>query len=162
MPGQNYTRSEIHTMQEDAIRRVMEMQRIANERLQRSNAARGVRTEDQRSEPEQNNSRDHEIHNYENQKFSQPKGRAEGETRGGHEGRSHPSPVHHTMPVEISEPQSRQMQTPASFLSSGSLEGFVKRLGLESDQLILIGLLLLLINVGADTVLILAVFYLLI
>ena len=67
------------------------------------------------------------------------------------------------MPVGLSgPPQNQQPQQLPSFFTSGALEGFVKRLGLETDQLILIGLLLLLINEGADTILIMAVFYLLI
>ena len=65
-----------------------------------------------------------------------------------------PKPVHRALPVEF--PSAAE----APF-SSGGLEGIIRNLGLESDRMILIGLLILLINEGADTVLILAVFYLL-
>lgn len=143
-------------MQQDAIQRVMEMQRIANERLQRTNAARSAWKEEHLPEPEP--PRQESAPPPQSRRQPPPHGRSEG--RG-----ASPSPVHHAMPVELAgspqEQPQESSQTPA-LLSSGALEGFIKRLGLETDQLILIGLLLLLINEGADTVLILAVFYLLI
>lgn len=167
MPERNYTSSEIHTMQQDAIRRVMEMQRIANERLQRTNAARASAQQEHRSV---NNSEQRRTAQTESspQQSSQRRestreNRHELEKHGDkvQDSLGHPAPIHHTMPVELSTAAHTKEQ-PSLLLSSGALEGFVKRLGLETDQLILLGLLLLLINEGADTILIMAVFYLLI
>ena len=156
-------------MQQDAIRRVMEMQRIANERLQRSNAARAAAQRESKRpadsgqhRQEQNTQQEHRNQQRSNQQRQNQQHRTTSSLRNGQEGHS-PAPVHHAMPVGLSgPPQNQQPQQLPSFFTSGALEGFVKRLGLETDQLILIGLLLLLINEGADTILIMAVFYLLI
>ena len=156
-------------MQQDAIRRVMEMQRIANERLQRSNAARAAAQQGSKRpadsgqhRQEQNTQQEHRNQQRSNQQRQNQQHRTTSSLRNGQEGHS-PAPVHHAMPVGLSgPPQNQQPQQLPSFFTSGALEGFVKRLGLETDQLILIGLLLLLINEGADTILIMAVFYLLI
>ena len=156
-------------MQQDAIRRVMEMQRIANERLQRSNAARAAAQQESEHpansgehHQEQNAQQEHRNQQRSNQQRQNQQHRTTSSLRNGQEGHS-PAPVHHAMPVGLfGSPQNQQPQQPPSFFTSGALEGFVKRLGLETDQLILIGLLLLLINEGADTILIMAVFYLLI
>ena len=170
MPERNYTNTEVRTMQQDAIRRVMEMQRIANERLQRSNAARAAAQQESerpadsgQHRQEQNTQQEHRNQQRSNQqRQNQQQHRTTSSLRNGQEGHS-PAPVHHAMPVGLSgPPQNQQPQQPPSSFTSGALEGFVKRLGLETDQLILIGLLLLLINEGADTILIMAVFYLLI
>lgn len=156
-------------MQQDAIRRVMEMQRIANERLQRSNAARAAAQQESKRpadsgqhRQEQNAQQEHRNQQRSNQQRQNQQHRTTSSLRNGQEGHS-PAPVHHAMPVGLSgPPQNQQPQQLPSLFTSGALEGFVKRLGLETDQLILIGLLLLLINEGADTILIMAVFYLLI
>ena len=156
-------------MQQDAIRRVMEMQRIANERLQRSNAARAAAQQESKRpadsgqhRQEQNTQQEHRNQQRSNQQRQNQQHRTTSSLRNGQEGHS-PAPVHHAMPVGLSgPPQNQQPQQLPSFFTSGALEGFVKRLGLETDQLILIGLLLLLINEGADTILIMVVFYLLI
>ncbi len=141
-------------MQQDAIQRVMEMQRIANERLQHSNAVLTGHQEERPQQPEPAPRRQEAPP----QNRRQPPPRGRGESRV-----SSPSPTHHAMPVKLEGPAPEHPPAPApSPFSSGALEGFVHRLGLETDQLILIGLLLLLINEGADTTLILAVFYLLI
>ena len=168
MPERNYTHSEMRTMQDEAIQRVMEMQRIANERLRLSNLAAEGGHEHQQEQVHQETRPSGQQHRGQNQaQQSQPRNRQpEGEHARRQESRGHPSPSHHAMPVDLPEPQQQEHQQPSSsplsFLTSGAFEGIVKRLGLETDQLILMGLLLLLINEGADTVLIMAVFYLLI
>lgn len=172
MPERNYTHSEMRTMQDEAIQRVMEMQRIANERLQRSNAAAAAESGQHGGQPEPAHRENHssgQQNRNQSPPPSQPRNRQqEGAHSQRQESRGHPSPSHHAMPVDLPEPQTQpqelhqQSSSPLSFLTSGAFEGIVKRLGLETDQLILIGLLLLLINEGADTILIMAVFYLLI
>ncbi len=158
VPERNYTNSEVRSMQQDAIQRVMEMQRIANERLQRSNAVLTSRQEEPPPQPQPAPRR--QENPPQNRRQPTPPSHGRGDSRG-----SSPSPTHHAMPVKLEEPAPERSSVPApapSPFSSGALEGFIHRLGLETDQLILIGLLLLLINEGADTTLILAVFYLLI
>lgn len=155
----DYTYSEMRSMQQDAIQRVMEMQRIANERLGIHNSPP---EEVQHSERNRQDEAPRPVHNRQNNtnNQSQPQNRNRSERAQGHADR--PEVHHHTLPTEIRPPAHQSPAEPFPFLSSGALEGFVKRLGLETDQLILMGLLLLLINEGADTMLILAVFYLLI
>ena len=121
-------------MQQDAIRRVMEMQRRANERLHRSGGANSAGNRPaQGTQNRPNGGRGGQAHSPQNQR-----------------------PVQHS---PAPQGQSSGLELP---FTSGALEGIISRLGLESDQLILIGLLLLLINEGADTTLIMAVFYMLI
>ena len=115
MAEHGYTYAQMRAMQQDAIRRVTEMHRAANEKV------RG----------------------------SQPKQKPEKERP--------PVPVHRPMPSGLPELLSGNASVP----SAGSLEGIAGRLGLEGDQLLLLGLLLLLINEGADPSILLAVFYLL-
>ncbi len=149
-------------MQQDAIRRVMEMQRIANERLRRSNAARAAQQKSELPADSNQNRPEQSAQSERRNQQQSSQSRPPSTFRNGQEGHP-PAPVHHALPVGISGLQQNQPpQPPSPFFTSGALEGFVKRLGLETDQLILIGLLLLLINEGADTILILAVFYLLI
>lgn len=174
VPERNYTHSEMRTMQDEAIQRVMEMQRIANERLRLSNAAAAAESGQHGGRQEQAHQGNHpsgQQHQSQNQP-QQPQQRnrqQDGAHNQRQENRGHPSPSHHAMPVDLPEPQAQPQElhqqsssSPLSFLTSGAFEGIVKRLGLETDQLILMGLLLLLINEGADTILIMAVFYLLI
>lgn len=133
MPERNYTYAELRAMQQDAIERVMEMQRRANERLGRAPHSGGQ-------------SRASSQNNTENP-FTPPRRQASSQNRNG------------TAPPRSMRPSAPQGE---SFFSSGAFEGIAKRLGLESDQLLLIGLLLLLLNEGADAELILGIFYLLI
>ena len=133
MPERNYTYAELRAMQQDAIERVMEMQRRANERLGRTPHSGG-----QNRVSNQNNA---------GNLFSQPQSQATSQARSGN------------APPRSMHPSAPQGE---SFFSSGAFEGIAKRLGLESDQLLLIGLLLLQLNEGADAELILGIFYLLI
>lgn len=140
-------------MQQDAIRRVMEMQRRANERLHRSgNANSGGNRPAQgtQNRPNAGHSGQRSGQGNTHPQQGPQRSNSTGQNRPAQEQRAQRSPA----------PQNQGgLELP---FTSGALEGIISRLGLESDQLILIGLLLLLINEGADTTLIMAVFYMLI
>ena len=118
----SYSYSEMRAMQQDAIRRVNEMQRLAQQRVGSIN---------QNQQNAEHSEADHPA----DQPSAAP-------------------------PAQAVIPASREVKHPVlEPLRANSLEGFIKRLGLEGDQLLLLGLMLLLINEGADIILILAIFY---
>lgn len=152
MPEQGYTYSEMRSMQQDAIRRVMEMQRRANERLHRSGGANSAGNRPAQGTQNRPNGGRGGQHSGPGTQQEPQRPSSGGQAHSPQNQR----PVQHS---PASQGQSSGLELP---FTSGALEGIISRLGLESDQLILIGLLLLLINEGADTTLIMAVFYMLI
>lgn len=181
MPERTYTYAEMRDMQQDAIRRVTEMQRVANERLRRNSA--GEHAENHAEPPDSQNAGG--GNGPPSQQNSRQTGAGSGSTHQGqqnrpnqnhpgqgHSGQNRPNqnhsqhgheaePPHHHHPEPPPAPQE-----PGGILglpfTSGALEGIISKLGLETDQLIIIGLLLMLINEGADTTLLMALFYILI
>lgn len=113
----DYSSAQMMQMQQDAIRRVHEMQRIARERV----AAAGAPAEAEMLE--------------EAPSLSQNK-------RSPHQNQ-------HAVVAN------------SSLLHPNAFGGFLGKLGLEQDQLILAGIILMLINEGADNLLILALCYIL-
>lgn len=114
----NYSGSDILHMQQDAIRRVREMQRRANEKLRQGNS------------PPSNGTTPPPL------SLSN----------------SHPSSSHNERPVPISTNPPVQ----------DSLAGVLDRLGIDNEKAVLLLLIILMLNEGADTKLILALCYLLI
>jgi hypothetical protein len=145
----------MRSMQQDAIRRVMEMQRRANERLHRSGGANSGGNRPAQGTQSRSNSGRGGQHSGQGTQHPQ-----QAPQRPNSGGQAHsPQNQHPVQHPPAPQGQSGGLELP---FTSGALEGIISRLGLESDQLILVGLLLLLINEGADTTLIMAVFYMLI
>lgn len=110
----SYSPDDFSAMQKDAMARVREMQRKADENLRRSNAA-----------------------------IASP-----------------PAPPE---PVPLPAPQkaeARPCPPPAPSNESGKLMQLLSAAGIDNDRLIILGLLLLLYNDGADQMLLLALLYL--
>lgn len=118
--SRQYSPEELSAMQKDAMDRVREMQRRADETLRRSNAALPMQEAPQATRPT-----------------------------------SAPSEL-------VSNPQTQQ-QPPAPLsaqASGGKLSQILSAAGMDQDRIILLGLLLLLYNDGADQLLLLALLYL--
>ena len=118
--GNNYSRDELATMQKDAMERVREMQRRADETLRRSNQAMPPAAPPVQPPPEPS------------QEPPKPK----------------PPPL---------PPPSVELPT----ASTNKLGNILSAAGMDSDRLIILGLLLILWNDGADQLLLLALLYLL-
>ena len=131
MAERSYSSGELRTMQEEAARRVSEMRRIADEHLRRS-SRREVPKEPPCETPKEP---------LRPGRYPSPKP---------------PSPSHRSLPVEL--PKAEPLPAPILQEPSRTL---VQKLGLESDQLLLLGLLILLASEEADSTLLLSVFYLL-
>ena len=124
----NYSSSDLMSMQQDAVRRVREMQRIANSKLG------GVQ---EAAQPEQRHSAG---------QAAAPVPPAIGQVPG--------RDRHHEAEREKTAP-------PASSGGSNPLSGILSQLNLDHDRLIILLLLIVLMNEGADQKLLLALCYLL-
>lgn len=148
----DYTSAQLMAMQRDAIRRVNEMQRIARERVLGSQStAQGQEGQ----EREQN-------HPEVSQQQEREKRQTAEHTEMRRTHSSEAGPKTHSLPVEI--PRRGLTHSSEGNLNSGvpnALGGIFDRIGLESDQLILGAMILVLINEGADNLLILALAYIL-
>ncbi|MEG0691593.1 MAG: hypothetical protein RR444_00750 [Oscillospiraceae bacterium] len=113
-----YTQSQILTMQQDAMRRVNEMQRISRERL-----GNNVSVPAHQPQPDHHNP---------------------------------PAKSHH---VEKKEEQEIERCQPE--VVQNGFKGILERLNLDEEKIIIIMLLILLVNEGADIMLILALVYIL-
>lgn len=124
MPGNSgYSSSQIMSMQKDAVRRVNEMQRVAQDRLRRTAAA----------------------------------------MNGGAPSPSAP-PAPHRQPAKPNQPAAPASPPPAPVEGDpvpAPFQGFLDRLGLDQESTLLLVLLLLMVNEGADRSLILALVYIL-
>lgn len=120
--NRNPDRAEVMSMQQDAIRRVREMQRRANEKLRQTQQA-------MRQEPQN-------------------------------------SSENHACAVPPQSPQASRPAPAASALEKSEKKGsplaILDRLGIDQEKGLLLLLIILLLNEGADTKLILALCYLLI
>ncbi len=119
MAGNNneYTQPQIMTMQQDAIRRVNEMQRISRERLNQSNPVQIT----------------------------------------------HPQPNHNTLPGKNHNEHKQEaiVEHCETQVVHNGFKGILEKLNLDEEKLIVIMLLILLVNEGADIMLILALVYIL-
>ena len=125
-------------MQRDAVRRVKEMQQRAQQTLNSANAAIPAQPQ------------------------HPPKQEGHPSGRGGHtgDGPGHPGPP----PQQPHEPEGSTALSPVldNMTRPFNLKGVLDALGLDTEQLIILGLLLILLSEGADKTLILALCYLLI
>lgn len=155
----DYTSAQIMAMQRDAIRRVNEMQRIARERVfgtQQPPASS--------AEPETSRGRSSEPRRVREEVSSSPSKTPEQERPEPHRvpSSSETGPRTHSLPVELPRRNSSPPSLPGLNLPvPNALGGILDRIGLDNDQLILGGLILVLINEGADNLLILALAYIL-
>ena len=116
-----YTQSQISTMQQDAMRRVNEMQRVARERL--------------------------------GNRYVAPESPVKEQPIQHHE----PSTDYQHIEIEDEECIAPEPQEEAS----SGFKGILDKLNLDKEKLIVIGLLVVLVNEGADIKLILALVYIL-
>lgn len=131
-----YTSKEIMSMQQDAIRRVNEMQRIAREKIANSeNRSQNFAKPQEKPTPQQNQ---------QNNKPLPPM----------------KPPPNIVKPNEPSKELVKAENKPTEVLPY-SLAGFLDRMNIDTETLLLIGLLLLLINEGADVQLLMALVYIL-
>lgn len=138
----NYSSAQIMAMQKDAERRVMEMRRMANERIRRTEKSMQGGSSAPGAAP------------------AHPSAPAEGNggfvQRQSHPNENHPASMQ-KKPANL-PPPTEEVQT--ELVPSG-MQGILDRIGLDEESLLILLLLLLLINEGADTMLILALVYLL-
>lgn len=138
----NYSSAQIMAMQKDAERRVMEMRRMANERIRRTEKSMRDGSSALSDMPSQ---------------VSAP---AEGNggfvQRQPHSNANQPSTIQKKSANAANS--SEAVQLPCA---PNGLQGILDRLGLDEESLLILLLLLILINEGADTMLILALVYLL-
>lgn len=118
-------------MQNDAVRRVNEMQRLARERVQPPQPHQQT----QNHQPQQQT---HPSHNQSPQ--------------------SHPQPE---LEQVIEQMLPEAVETVEIPREAGGLTGLLDRLGLDDEKILIILLLLILINEGADNILLLALGYIL-
>lgn len=141
MAESGYSQSQILTMQQDAVRRVHEMQRRA--RAIAGNTADTQQGTNTRNTPPSSPAppSSHVI-------------KDKGETDA-----VLPVPVKAQPPnMPLNQPIP---ETSGGFLQPGCIEGFLEKLGIDNERLIIIGILLLLLNEGADNMLLLALVYIL-
>lgn len=131
-----YSSAQMLAMQKDAIRRVNEMQRQAQERLRQTQEI--LEPPPQEDDPP----------------AEEPAGEAEPANEEEPAGRAEPSPA-----MEEGVPTGEPGTGAAAEPSPGA--GILQRLGLDEESILLILLLILLINEGADSKLILALVYIL-
>lgn len=132
-----YSSAQMLAMQKDAIRRVNEMQRQAQERLRQTQEI--LEPPPQEADPP----------------AEEPAGEAEPSNEEEPAGRAEPSPA-----MEEGVPAGQPPGTGAAAEPSPGM-GILQRLGLDEESILLILLLILLINEGADSKLILALVYVL-
>lgn len=149
----DYTSAQMMAMQRDAIRRVNEMQRIARERVFGTQPPKPVpEPPDPSPEPEQ--AHEEPKHPQRGPEPERP------EPRHVHQPES--GPKTHSLPVELPRRSPPPPPPPGLNLPvPNALGGILDRIGLDNDQLILGGLILVLMNEGADNLLILALAYIL-
>lgn len=140
--GNGYSSAQILSMQKDAIRRVNEMQRLSQERLRKTREAMG---ETAAAEPPSG--------------FSQPRTIEDAPPQG--------QPIHSVEqnPVQQEVPQTaaeQQCPVPTESPAPASpFQGILDRIGLDKETSLVLMLLVLLVNEGADTKLIMALVYIL-
>ncbi|WMJ24402.1 hypothetical protein RBG61_06965 [Paludicola sp. MB14-C6] len=139
-----YSSQQIMTMQQDAIRRVNEMQRLARERVansdNRSNQNNQMHPE-HHTPQQQNNAVKVEHHNSNTQNNQH------------HEEKQFNNNAEKNESIKVEH-------CPTEIVSQG-LTGFLDRMNLDTETLLLLGLILLLVNEGADVMLLLALGYIL-
>jgi len=130
-----YTSAETIAMQKDAIRRVNEMRRLSNEKLRQTQEAFSAGNHPGQKAPE----------------ARQEKFEPEFHEQGRVGAQQYPLRAKEEPEVIACEPE----------IAKSGLQGILQRLNLDSDSIILIVMLLLLINEGADVMLIMALVYIL-
>lgn len=148
MAESGYSQSQILTMQQDAVRRVHEMQRRArtitgNEPVELSNAQEAVPTSAILEKP------DNPLPFRAGSGLKSTAVATSKLSDSSNHATSHVSSGH-----SVSSPL-------AGLLSQGGIESFLDRLGIDNERLLLIGIILLLLNEGADNMLLLALAYIL-
>lgn len=159
----SYSPAQIMSMQKDAVRRVNEMQRIARERLRQTESTIGGPSNSAKqatpsgSSFQENNSRP--SNNQTGAATVGPHGNPSSfrDDRNQHR-EPGSSPSTHK---EVSEPEPVSIPQAETELVASPLQGILQRLNLDSESVILILMLLLLINEGADVMLIMALVYIL-
>lgn len=145
----NYSYDDMIRMQQDAIRRVKEMQRVSNQNMQGERPRQQNRQGGRQTQP--NHQEKHHAHTGE-QGTSHPHGAAH--IPNGHEQPHQEKPDEHEKDPSPDEEEESE--------SSTLLKGILDRLGLDSEKALLMVMILILLNDGADKKLILALAYLLI
>ena len=171
-----YSSSQIMAMQKDAVRRVNEMQRMARERLTQSTGAVDTPSEPENKQGHASAGEPPRQPNPNNAPPAQPHSPAH---TGGHTDTAHSdSGGHRIVPIgphigsedhPHGDIQIHSGGGPQGGLQSagplsgliGPFQGILDRLGLDQESVILLVLLILMVNVGADVSLILALVYIL-
>lgn len=163
MASNEYSHADMMAMQRDAVRRVNEMQRIAKEKVSAANGAENERDDHRQSdrininrpshnEPQQSGAGIHR----QNENGNMHEMRHENE---------HPENRHHENNEKGIQDEGFAAQLPLPFDLNGKigapLKGFLDKMDLDQETLSLIMLLLMLVNDGADTMLVLALVYIL-
>lgn len=147
-----YSSHEILTMQQDAIRRVNEMQRLAREKVATSeNHPQNNKMQAEHHSPQQ----EAEHHSPQQEKENKMQHPNHNKQNNQH----HHEEKHEHQPVEKNEVIKIE-NCPTEVVHQG-LTGFLDRLNLDPETLLLMGLIFLLVNEGADVMLLLALGYIL-
>lgn len=159
MPSSGYSSGEMLRMQQDAIRRVHEMQRRANEKLEQTTPPPAV--------PPSSAPVPREAHRASSTARPQPS--TQPHRRQQPEAPAPPQANEQTAPIPPqSPPAATHTSSPFGFLKAlfpsnqqDSQQGFLARLGIDEEQAFLLLLIFLLYREGADRKLLLALAYLL-
>lgn len=124
--GQNYTSAQILAMQNDAIKRVQEMQRLAKKQVENTTGF-----------------------------LPQNKVQSNGHTKG------QEKQAKHSQHIEQSNRKIESIPQNQTDVVRNGFAGMLENLNLDEEKLLLIFLIILLINEGADTMLVLALGFIL-
>lgn len=166
----SYSPAQIMAMQKDAVRRVNEMQRIAQEKLRQTESTIGGHPHPGNPEPQQRQ----EVPSPPPNNSSRPIGGHPQSSQGGGPHANTPPPAGHmnqnhapgrtSPPPPPAEPPAREpdpIPIAEAELVTSPFQGILQRLNLDQESVLLIVMLLLLINEGADVMLIMALVYIL-
>ncbi len=167
--SKSYSPAQIMAMQKDAVRRVNEMQRIAQEKLRQTESAIGGHPHPGNPEPQRQEVPSPPPNNSSRPAGGHPQSPQGGGTHanmhppGGHmnqnhaQGRTAPPPP----PAEPPAREPEAIPVAEAELVTSPFQGILQRLNLDQESVLLIVMLLLLINEGADVMLIMALVYIL-